>query len=510
MSPLSQARNHLAESFGHVEYRLGQEEAIAAILHGRDALVVMPTGAGKSLCYQLPALCLPGVTIVVSPLIALMKDQVDDLALKNIPATFINSTISGAEIDRRLADVAAGKVKLLYIAPERFYQRSFVEALRDIQVSLFAVDEAHCISEWGHDFRPSYLKLNEAARQLGRPSDLSFVVRSTEKGALAKGGRPPILALTATATPDVRDDIVQSLDLKDPYVLVTGFDRPNLNYGVFRANPSSKLSRTLELVRQVKGPAIIYAGTRDAVDGVAEVLRANDVAAVAYHAGLPKAERDENQERFMADRARVMVATNAFGLGVDKPNIRLLIHFDMPGTLEAYYQEAGRAGRDGKPTYAVLLYHSSDRYLREFFIEGENPTPEVVRAVWRYLTYQQGDIIYTTYSEILEGIGVKVPELAVGTALNILEHAGCLKRPHAGESETFLKVRVSLLEIETKLNPRAKVQVAVWQHLKARYGSELEEGVYFSPETVVNTSAVTRESLSRSLRALAAISRSGD
>src|SRR3989338_711364 len=305
MSPLAKAKTFLKESFEFSDYRLGQEAAIAAILNGRDALVVMPTGAGKSLCYQLTALCLPGVTIVVSPLIALMKDQVDDLNGRGLPAAFINSTMSSSAMSERLREVVLGRYKLLYVAPERFYDKRFVEALKEVEVSLFAVDEAHCISEWGHDFRPSYLTLKSAAQSLGRP---------------------PIIALTATATPDVRDDIIFALGLNNPYVLVTGFDRPNLRYGVFRVDPGEKVTRALDLISEIKGPAIIYAGTRDTVDQLLDVLNMNDIKAVGYHAGMDKRQRDENQQSFMNNQVLLIVATNAFGLGIDKTNVRLLIH----------------------------------------------------------------------------------------------------------------------------------------------------------------------------------------
>lgn len=479
---LAAATSLLQERFGFSAFRKGQGAVVEAVLQGRDALVVMPTGAGKSLCYQLPALLLPGVTIVVSPLIALMKDQVDDLQSRGFPATFINSTLSTAEMTSRLDDVQRGAVKLLYVAPERFYDQKFLVALGGVPISLFAVDEAHCISEWGHDFRPSYLHLRTAVDALGRP---------------------PVVALTATATPDVRDDIVRTLNLTNPFILVTGFDRPNLRYGVLRASAGEKIGHVLRLLEECPGPALIYAGTRDTVEKVTDILTLHGVDALRYHAGMEKAERDANQERFMGNAARVMVATNAFGLGIDKPNIRLLIHMDLPGTLEAYYQEAGRAGRDGLPSYTVLLYHPSDRYLREFFLEGENPSPELIRAVYRFLTYQSGDVIHVTLSEIVEGVGMRVPEMAISTALKHLERGGYIRRPHEGQSAAFLKARHQLAHIDGLVHPRAKVQHQVWQAFRTRFGTELEEGVTFSPEGMVHDHGMTREALNRSLKALA-------
>ncbi|PJE75573.1 recombinase RecQ [Candidatus Uhrbacteria bacterium CG10_big_fil_rev_8_21_14_0_10_48_11] len=474
-------KEFLANTFGYQEFRRGQEDVVAAVLAGRDVLVVMPTGAGKSLCYQLPALLLPGLTLVVSPLIALMKDQVDELNRRGVAATFINSSLSPKERSERTAEVLAGRYQLLYVAPERFYDQPFVSALAGITVSLFAVDEAHCISEWGHDFRPSYLRLRPVLEALHRP---------------------PVIALTATATPDVREDIVKALALNDPLVVVTGFDRPNLTYGVIRATPTEKIEKVLELVERVPGPAIVYGGTRDTVDTLREVLEMNDISVAAYHAGMDKVDRAEAQRRFMNDEAQVMVATNAFGLGIDKANIRLLVHFDLPGTLEAYYQEAGRAGRDGKPSYAVLLYHPSDRYLREFFIEGENPSPQLIREVYRYLTQQVGEVIQTTYSEILAGVGMKAPELAVSTAMKTLEHAGYLKRPREGALEAKLQLLHPLEEVDTAVLPRAKVQRQVWELLRDTYQKELENGISFSVEELIRDRAVSREAVSRSLRAL--------
>lgn len=477
------AKEQLKIIFGFDDFRPGQADAVAAAMSGQDVLVVMPTGAGKSLCYQLPAICLPGVTLVVSPLIALMKDQVDELQRKGVAATFINSTLSVTESALRLNEISNGKYKLVYVAPERFYDQSFMDKMHNVNLSLFAVDEAHCISEWGHDFRPSYRHLKKAIDALGRP---------------------PVLALTATATPDVREDINRALQLHEPHVFVTGFDRPNITYGVYKTTPTGKIDKVVELLEQVTGPTIIYAGTRDNVNTLSEVLWTNGFSAAGYHAGMDKDERDKNQQDFMADKIRVMVATNAFGLGIDKPNVRLIIHFDLPGTLEAYYQEAGRAGRDRQPSYAVLLYHPSDRYLREFFLEGENPSPPLIRSVYRHLLNNREDSIQTTYREIAENIPMKIPEMAIGTALKMLEVGGYIRRGSEAAHAAFVRVLQPIIEAEALISSRAKTQRILWDTLRKKYDEVLETGVQFSVDEVASWAQMEREAVVRVLRAMAA------
>jgi ATP-dependent DNA helicase RecQ len=337
--------------FGFEQFRTGQREVLESVLAGRDTVVVMPTGSGKSLCYQLPALMKAGVTIVVSPLIALMKDQVETLEARNLPATFINSTLTPEEQRERIRAAAQGAFKLLYVAPERFRSDYLTDALRGAHIALFAVDEAHCISQWGHDFRPDYLRLREAIEALGRPQ---------------------IVALTATATPYVRADIAQQLSLHNPAVFISGFDRPNLFLEVVQVQKErQKIARIRQLARHYEGcSGIVYAATRKAVEQVAAQLQTAGVSAAAYHAGLPDAARHRAQDAFMDGSRQVIVATNAFGMGIDKPDIRFVAHFQMPGSLEAYYQEIGRAGRDGLPASCVMLFNYADKRTHDFFIDN--------------------------------------------------------------------------------------------------------------------------------------------
>jgi ATP-dependent DNA helicase RecQ len=334
MPTFDDAQSALERYFNFSRFREGQTEVIRAILSGFDVIVVMPTGGGKSLCYQLPALLMPGTTLVISPLIALMKDQVDALTAKDIAATFINSSISIEEQRARLRAMQQGKYRLVYIAPERFRNARFVEALRSVEVSLFAVDEAHCISQWGHDFRPDYLRLKDAIAQLGQ-----------------HGQRPQLIALTATATPAVRDDIAKQLALHKPASFIAGFDRHNLTLRVVQCKKESeRLNRAAQIAEQAGGAGIVYAATRKTVEEVAVHLQSRGLKAMAYHAGLADRTRARIQERFMAGELQAIVATNAFGMGIDKHNLRFVTHYNAPGSIEAYYQEVGRAGRDGLPS----------------------------------------------------------------------------------------------------------------------------------------------------------------
>ncbi|MDL2263838.1 DNA helicase RecQ [Synergistaceae bacterium OttesenSCG-928-I11] len=343
---MSPSQTILKKFFGFDSFRKGQEETIQHILSGRDVLCVMPTGSGKSLCYQIPAMLMEGVTIVLSPLISLMKDQVDALRQNGVRAAAINSAMEWDDVKPVFRQIRAGETKLLYIAPERLEGVGFREFLAEIDVSMVVVDEAHCVSHWGHDFRPSYLNISPTVASLPN--------------------RPVVAAFTATATHEVRADIVAQLDLADPHTLITGFDRENLFFQV--EHPLDKTGFLLDYLKKFPNmPGIVYCSTRKAVEEVCSDLRAFGVQAVRYHAGLDDEERRTNQESFLYDRATVMVATNAFGMGIDKSNVRFVIHYNMPSSIDSYYQEAGRAGRDSAPADCILMFGRKDvvtaRYL---------------------------------------------------------------------------------------------------------------------------------------------------
>ena len=355
-------RTLFKQYFGHGEFRPGQEPLVDALLSGRDALGVMPTGAGKSVCYQLPALLLPGLTLVLSPLISLMKDQVAALSQAGIPAAYINSSLDAEEYREVYRRIRRGDCKLLYIAPERLQAEGFRRLLEGQPVSLVAVDEAHCVSQWGQDFRPSYLEIAELVRSLPV--------------------RPPVGAFTATATAAVRRDIESLLELRDPLRVTTGFDRPNLFFEVVRARDKDQWLHRF-LAERPEQSGIVYCATRKAVDTVFASLLAQGVPAARYHAGMEAPERRRSQEGFVYDQARVMVATNAFGMGIDKSNVGFVVHYNMPKDLESYYQEAGRAGRDGSPARCVLLYAPGDVRTAKFLIassqEAQEGDPERLR-----------------------------------------------------------------------------------------------------------------------------------
>src|SRR5215217_5743341 len=407
MHSLADAISSLRKHFGFDDFREGQREVIGSILEGKDAVVVMPTGSGKSLCYQLPAMILDGVTLVVSPLIALMKDQVDALHARGLPATFINSSISESEQRARIDSLRRREQKLVYIAPERFRSSRFNAALEQIPISLFAVDEAHCISTWGHDFRPDYLRL---------------------RGIIGSLGRVQTLALTATATPYVRSDIIQQLGLNQPQTFVSGFDRPNLSIEVVHTEKErQKISHIRRLAKTHSGSGIIYTATRKAVEQVGVKLQSAGLSVSTYHAGMADSVRIKAQDNFMSGRTQMIVATNAFGMGIDKPDIRFVVHYQMPGSIEAFYQEIGRAGRDGLPSKCVLLFNYADKNTHDFFIEGSYPNISVIKQVYDALAGTELKRIELSTQEIARRAG-ETNEMAVQSALYVLERAGHIQR----------------------------------------------------------------------------------
>ncbi|MDP4161055.1 MAG: DNA helicase RecQ, partial [Bacillota bacterium] len=352
---IEKALGVLRKYFGYTQFRDGQQKVIESLLQRTDTLAIMPTGAGKSLAYQIPALLFAGTTIVISPLISLMKDQVDALQQYGVPATFINSSLSLKEVRSRIERAACGEFKLLYIAPERLESESFRSLLGVLQVSFLAIDEAHCVSQWGHDFRPSYLQIGSFLKSFSK--------------------RPMIGAFTATATEEVQTDIIRLLELNHPNVFVSGFDRPNLTFSTLRGE--NKKVFVLEYVQShVDQSGIIYAGTRKEVDNLHGILIKNGITAGKYHAGMTDEDRQKSQEDFLYDERTVMVATNAFGMGIDKSNVRYVIHYNMPKNMEAYYQEAGRAGRDGEPGECLLLFSPQDVVLQRYLIEQTIFQPE--------------------------------------------------------------------------------------------------------------------------------------
>ncbi|HVG18147.1 MAG TPA: ATP-dependent DNA helicase RecQ [Blastocatellia bacterium] len=415
------AQEILKNQFGYDSFRMNQQAAIEAVLNRKDCVVLMPTGGGKSLCYQIPALLSDGLTVVISPLIALMKDQVDALSARGIPTTFINSSLTYAETGRRLSRLRMGEYKLVYVAPERFRSETFMAAVAETKVRLFAVDEAHCISHWGHDFRPDYLRLKQAVEALGRPQ---------------------VIALTATATPQVRADISEQLGLSDPHVSVAGFDRPNLALRVVHTGTEKE---KLEILKRVIGASggsgIIYTATRKSVEQVAAKLKLAGLGVEMYHGGMEEGERTRAQDIFMRGDARAIVATNAFGMGIDKPDIRFVAHFHLPGSIEAYYQEVGRAGRDGMPADCLLLFNYADTRTQQFFIEGGHPSPELISRVYQEITSFGAEKVELSAREIAQRLGIK-NDMSVNSSLALLEKAAHIERGRAGDATLLAWMKV--------------------------------------------------------------------
>jgi len=416
MSLVDKANAVLKRHYGYPSFRPGQSNAVEAVLCGRDVLVLMPTGGGKSLCFQIPSQVLPGATIVISPLISLMKDQVDNLANVGIGATFINSTLPADECERRLQSVRSGAVRLLYIAPERLDSPAFQRVLDDLRVAMVAIDEAHCVSQWGHDFRPSYARL----------------YRLREKFDV------PMIALTASATPEARADIIRMLRLKDPVLVSKGFDRPNLRWNVIHLKDEIEKDASFlnELrARRGRGSLIAYAATRKRVEMLADMLNTRGMRAVAYHAGLTPADRHKLQEQFVAGTAGVVCATNAFGMGIDKPDVRLVVHYDYPGSLEAYYQEAGRGGRDGGVAECVVLASPTDHLTHEFLIDQAHPQVEIVKAVYEFLSRSAfGGVLECTSRQLVKDVINVNGTAQAEAALRVLERIGAVVRQRGRNS----------------------------------------------------------------------------
>src|SRR6056297_2608377 len=474
----------LLPRFGLSSFRPGQEDVVRNVIEGHDVLCVMPTGGGKSLCYQLPSLVMKGTTLVVSPLIALMKDQVDALEQRGISAALLNSTLTGSEQADVMRNMSEGRYEMVYVAPERLRNRFFQDAIKGANVSLLAVDEAHCMSEWGHDFRPDYARLG-----MFRERYLNNV---------------QTIALTATATPTVRDDIQALLNMRSPKCFVTGFKRENLHFGVTHTKGDrEKDEAVLKYLEQTPGAGIIYASTRKRCEQLGELLKGSDPRSVgSYHAGMAADERREIQEAFMRGDCEIIVATNAFGMGINKSDLRFVVHYNMPGSLEAYYQEAGRAGRDGLPSDCRLFFAYSDRYIQEFFIENRYPSAETVHDVYRYLLSRSEDPIELTLQQVREGLGGKVAAESISTAEALLGRAGVLKRLDSSANHGIIRIDSDLPTLQDMLPREAKIRRRVLAACEKVVGSHRGEDVYVRPSRLAELAGLERDQLARSLREL--------
>ena len=474
----------LLPKFGLSEFRPGQRDVVDSLSAGKDVMCVMPTGGGKSLCYQLPSLAREGMTIVVSPLIALMKDQVDSLQALGINAKLINSSLSASEQNEVMREAATGTIDLLYVAPERLRNGRFLEAISSAKVSLLAVDEAHCVSEWGHDFRPDYSRLGQF-----REKYLHGV---------------QTIALTATATPTVREDVCHLLGLKSPATIVTGFARTNLRFNVIQAQKDrDKDENLVNYLKKQDGAGIIYAATRKACEEIGQWLPEKTRRSIGvYHGGMDAIDRKRVQEAFMAGELSAIVATNAFGMGIDKSDIRFVAHYNMPGSLEAYYQEAGRAGRDGQESDCLLLFAYSDRYIQEFFIDNRYPSKETVRKVYEFLLTRNEDPIEMTQEQVRSAIQVKDGNESIGTAQSLLVKAGVLKRLDNSSNSAVIRIDTDAPTLLDFLPREAKLRKRVVQAVERVIGNRRYEDIYVPIKRLMELAQADRTQLTRTLREL--------